>query len=182
MEFGRTSPDSVGVGQWTLTNRSKSQEEIEAEGTPSPKYLLHWPRQFPLGDSLNWEHFGYIVNDFVPLKVRFVCSIQRTWWSGIDFEILEDHIMFELKGAFQSHRPPLPEKRHSNLKIWRDGGSTKLCLLQAVQFPAAFWNWAPSLHPSYLTVLVRTLYMVLSCPHGCLIIDTLLDFFFLYCF
>lgn len=134
------------------------------------------------GDSLNWEHFGYIVNDFVHLKVRFVCSIQRTWWSVTDFEILEDHIMFKLKGAFQSHRPRLPEKCHSNLEIWRDGGSTKLCPLQAVQFPASSQNWAPSLHPSYLTVLVRTLYMVLSCPHGCLIINTLLDFFFWYCF
>lgn len=114
MKFGRTSPDSVGVGQWSLTKRSKSQEEIEAEGTPFTKTFVILTQTLSRGDSLNWEHCGYIVNGFVHLKVRFVCSIQRTWWSVIDFEILEDHSMFKLKGAFQLPAPPLQEKWHSN--------------------------------------------------------------------
>lgn len=114
MKFGRTYPDSVGVGQWTLTNRSKSQEEIEAEGTPFTKIFVILTQTLSRGDSLNWELCGYIVNGFVHLKVRFMCSIQRAWWSVIDFEILEERSMFKLKGAFQAPVPHLQEKWHSS--------------------------------------------------------------------
>ena len=134
------------------------------------------------GDSLNWEHFGYIVNDFVPLKVRCVCSIQRTWWSVTDFEILQDHTIFKLKGAFQSHRPLY---RRNATATWRCEGmvaaqSFVCCRPSSFQPPPETGHLlcSPATWPSWLGLC-----MVLSCSHGCSIIDTLLDFFFFwYCF